>query len=148
MHATTLCTTGKWTSDPWVLRWTPSLPRVINVKFPLQPHKKQHYTVWRAWLFIAYSVDRLLTTNSHYITYMHLSLKGWENVLYELVSERVAFATLLLCVHATFLLSCFCAIVPPTCSELLSILFRMAGSLIAFVLAVFLTILLLTPPSF
>ena len=28
-------------------------------------------------------------TNSHYLTYTFFPLKGWENVLYELRSERV-----------------------------------------------------------
>ena len=34
-----------------------SLPRLINFKIPLQPHQKYH-TVWRTWLFIAYSGER------------------------------------------------------------------------------------------
>ena len=35
---------------------TLSLPRVIYVKFPPQPHQNnQHHRVWRIWLFIAYS---------------------------------------------------------------------------------------------
>ena len=29
------------------------------------------------------------TTNSHYTSLVHLSLKGWESVLFELGSERV-----------------------------------------------------------
>ena len=39
---------------------TLSLPRVINVKFLLQPHQKYYIThaVRRAWLFIAYSDER------------------------------------------------------------------------------------------
>ena len=43
-----------------------------------------HYTVWRTWLFTAYSA---YTTNSCYFTYM-FSLECWENVLVELSSER------------------------------------------------------------
>ena len=47
------------------------------------------HTVWRTWLFIAYSGERWL-----YYKYLlpHLyifSLRGWENVLFELRSERV-----------------------------------------------------------
>ena len=28
-----------------------------------------HHTVWRTWLFIAYSDERIITTNAHYLTY-------------------------------------------------------------------------------
>ena len=35
-------------------------PRVINFKFPLQPHQKCYITVWRTWLSIAYSDERCL----------------------------------------------------------------------------------------
>ena len=47
-----------------------SLPKVINFKFPLQPHQKyNHQTVrQRTWLFIAYSNERWYTTNSYYST--------------------------------------------------------------------------------
>ena len=49
-----------------------------------------HHTVWRTWLFIAYSDERHYTTNSHYCTSLiHFLLKCWENVLFELGSERV-----------------------------------------------------------
>ena len=36
---------------------TLSLPKVINVKFPLQPHQKYYTpdTVWKTWLLIDYS---------------------------------------------------------------------------------------------
>ena len=48
-----------------------------------------HHTVWRTWLFIAYSNERLL----HYqfsLPHPYISLEeGWENVLFELGSERV-----------------------------------------------------------
>ena len=49
-----------------------------------------HHTVWRTWHFIAYQSDErrlllpILTTSL-----IHFSLKGWENVLFELGSERV-----------------------------------------------------------
>ena len=61
-------------------RLTLSLPRVINFKFPLQPH-----TVWRTWLFIAIQMKDDFSTNSHCLTY---TLKGWGNVLFALGSER------------------------------------------------------------
>ena len=48
-----------------------------------------HHTVWRTWLFIAYSDERWL----YYQFSLHHSynrfLKGWENTLFELRSERV-----------------------------------------------------------
>ena len=50
-----------------------SLPRVINFKFPLQPRQILHHTVWSLM-----KDDH--TSNSHYFTYIHFSLKSWENV--------------------------------------------------------------------
>ena len=48
-----------------------------------------HHTVWRTWLFIAYYVDKWLYYQfSLHHSYISL-LKGWENVLLELGSERV-----------------------------------------------------------
>ena len=48
-----------------------------------------HHTVWRTWLFIAYSDEKWL----YYKFSLHHSysrfLKGWENALFELRSERV-----------------------------------------------------------
>ena len=62
---------------------------MINVKILLQPHKKYDHTVWRTWLFIAYSDEKWL----YYKFSLHHSysriLKGWENTLFELRSERV-----------------------------------------------------------
>ena len=47
-----------------------------------------HHTVWRTWLFIAYSDEKWL----YYKFSLHHSynrfLKGWENTLFELRSER------------------------------------------------------------
>ena len=47
-----------------------------------------HHTIWRTWLFIAYSDERWL----HYqfsLPNPYISLEeGWENVLFELGSER------------------------------------------------------------
>ena len=48
-----------------------------------------HHTVWRTWLFIAYSDEKWL----YYKFSLHHSynsfLKGWENTLFELRTERV-----------------------------------------------------------
>ena len=47
-----------------------------------------HHTVWRTWLFIAYSDEKWL----YYKFSLHHSynrfLKGWENTLFELRSEK------------------------------------------------------------
>ena len=54
-----------------------------------------HHTVWRTWLFIAYEVDKWLYYQfSLHHSYVSL-LKGWENVLLELGSERVKVGALL-----------------------------------------------------
>ena len=59
-------------------RLTLSLPRVINFKFPLQPHQKYNIIQYGERGFSSfYSDERWYTTNSH-----------WENVLFELGSER------------------------------------------------------------
>ena len=54
-----------------------------------------HHTVWRTWLFIAYSDERWL----YYKFLLHHSynrfLKGWENTLFELRRERVKLITLM-----------------------------------------------------
>ena len=48
-----------------------------------------HHTVWRSWLFLAYSDEKWL----YYKFSLHHSynpfLKGWKNTLFELRSERV-----------------------------------------------------------
>ena len=66
---------------------TLSLPRVINFKFSLQPHRKYNITVWRTWLFMPYS-DEILYQFSP--PHLYISrIKGWENVLFGLGSDRV-----------------------------------------------------------
>ena len=48
-----------------------------------------HHTVWRTWLFIAYSDEKWLYYKfSRHHSYNRF-LKGWENTLFELRSERV-----------------------------------------------------------
>ena len=61
---------------------------------PPAPPEILHHTVWRTWLFIAYSDEKWL----YYKFSLHHSynrfLKGWENTLFELRSERVNIAML------------------------------------------------------
>ena len=56
---------------------------------PPAPPEILHHTVWRTWLFIAYSDEKWL----YYKFSLHHSynrfLKGWENTLFELRSEIV-----------------------------------------------------------
>ena len=63
---------------------------MINVKIsPAASQEIWHHTVWRTWLFIAYSDEKWL----YYKFSLHHSynrfLKGRENTLFELRSERV-----------------------------------------------------------
>ena len=56
-----------------------SLPKVINVKFPLQPHQKYHITQYEELGFsMLNQMEDDQTTNSHYLTHAFL-LKDWEN---------------------------------------------------------------------
>ena len=66
-----------------------SLPRVINSKFPLQPHQKdniiQYEDLGFSWLT---RIKDDYTTNSHYITDTSL-LKGWKDVPFELSESEM-----------------------------------------------------------
>ena len=48
-----------------------------------------HHTVWRTWLFIAYSDEKGLCYKFSLHHSYNRFLKGWENTLFELRSERV-----------------------------------------------------------
>ena len=48
-----------------------------------------HDTVWRTWLLIAYSDGKCFCHQILTTALIHLSLKGWENALFELGSDRV-----------------------------------------------------------
>ena len=48
-----------------------------------------HHTVGRTWLFIAYSDEKRLYYQILIASFVDFSIKGWENVLFELGSERV-----------------------------------------------------------
>ena len=65
-----------------------------------------HHTVWRNWLFIAYSDEKWL----YYKFSLHHSynrfLKGWENTLFELRSERVKRCGS----NAWYLIRCTCKV--------------------------------------
>ena len=67
-----------------------SLPRGINLKFPLQPQQKYHITRYGElgfpWLT---QMKDYYTTNSHYLTYTLLFRKAGRTYFLELGSERV-----------------------------------------------------------
>ena len=48
-----------------------------------------HHTVWRTWFFTPYSGGKWFRYQILTTSLIHLSLKGWENALFELGSERV-----------------------------------------------------------
>ena len=61
-----------------------------RVQFQISPAASQeilHHTVWRTWLFITYSDERLLYYQFSLPHLYSFWLKGWENVLFELGSE-------------------------------------------------------------
>ena len=93
---TTAVTTETW---PWCgtlcakhsnrCMFNPFTPESDQVQIsPVASQVILHHTVWRTWLFIAYSDWKILvpvlTTSL-----IHFSWKGWENVLFELGIERV-----------------------------------------------------------
>ena len=82
-----------WGDKVWVcLHFNPFTPESDQCQnSPAASQEIWHHTVWRTWLFIAYSDEKWL----YYKFSLHHSynrfLKGWENTLFELRSERVKF---------------------------------------------------------
>ena len=90
------------TTDQHQMTWNLiTMSVTISENYPFTPESDErqnspaasqeiwHHTVWRTWLFIAYSDEKWL----YYKFSLHHSynrfLKGWENTLFELRSERV-----------------------------------------------------------
>ena len=70
--------------------FNPFIPKSDQCQIsPAASPEISHRTVWRTWLFLAYSDERLLYCLFSLLHLFHFSLKGWENVLCELGSERV-----------------------------------------------------------
>ena len=68
--------------------WNPKSNQ-FQISLGASPEIQYNITVWRTWLFTAYSDERwLYYTNSHYLIYPFL-FRRFENVLFELGSERV-----------------------------------------------------------
>ena len=57
--------------------------------YPAASQEIWHHTVWRTWLFIAYSDEKWLCYKFSLHHSYNRFLKGWENTLFELRSERV-----------------------------------------------------------
>ena len=78
--------------------FTHSLPRVIDFKVPLQPHKKSYITQYKELRFSTFLT--LMrdddTTNILTNSLIHSFLNVWENVIFELGSERTSMALSLL----------------------------------------------------
>ena len=70
---------GKFELDHWLgsERPNPFTPKSDQCQIsPAASPELLHHTIWRTWLFIAYSDERsYYTTNSHFLTYT-LLLKG------------------------------------------------------------------------
>ena len=91
---------------------TLSLPRVINIKFLLQPHQKYYITLYEELGFS--SLTRMPDDKYYQFSLPSLEqfyLQGWENVLFELGSERVkAGHSTLQNRHAQIVTYCMCLI--------------------------------------
>ena len=69
---------------------TLSTPKSDHFQFsPAALPEIVHHTVWRTWFFIAYSDKRWLYYQFITTLLMHLSSIDWENVPFELGSERL-----------------------------------------------------------
>ena len=68
----------------------PFTPKTDQVQIsPAASPEILHHTVWRTWVFIASLRWKLIILPIIATPLVHFSLKGWENVLFELGSERV-----------------------------------------------------------
>ena len=77
------------------LRINPLIPKSDQYQIsPAASPEILHHTVWRIWLFIAYSDARWLYYQLSLPSVIHFSLQGWENAVFELGSERVGSETL------------------------------------------------------
>ena len=82
----------------WVTRlsppsWTLSLPRVTNIKFLLQPHQKYYITQYEELGFHCLLRWKMIILPILTTSLIYFPSNGWENVLFELGSERVMAGT-------------------------------------------------------
>ena len=77
-----------------LLTLNPFTPKSDQVQIsPVASPVILYHTVWRTWLFIAYSDWKMILVPCLTTSLIHFSWKGWENVLFELGSERVNYLT-------------------------------------------------------
>ena len=82
---------GQVADHVWIYQWPDANPFTPESdQSPISPAtspKISHHTVWRTWLFIAYRWK--VITLQFSLPHPYISLwEGWENVLFELGSER------------------------------------------------------------
>ena len=78
----------------FVMATTVSTATPKSDQFQISPAASEeilHHTVWRTWLFIPYSDERRLCYQFLTTLLIYFSFKGWENVLFELGSERLKY---------------------------------------------------------
>ena len=76
-----------------IRRQTLSLLRIPTSTFPSSLTKILQHTVRRTWLFIAMFMKKMIILKILATSLIHVPLKRWENVLFELGSERVKKAS-------------------------------------------------------
>ena len=62
------------------LLFNPFTPKSDHFQISPEAHQKYYHTVWRTWLFIAYSEWKIIILAILTTSLIYLSLKGWENV--------------------------------------------------------------------
>ena len=79
----------------WIGSFNPFTPKSDQCQIsPAASPEILHYTVWRTWVFIALLRWKLIILPILATSLVHFSLKGWENVLFELGSGRVNITAL------------------------------------------------------
>ena len=72
-----------------VYKWCQGTVAKSISNFPCSLNTKYNHTIWRTWLFIAYSDGSCLYYQFSLITYTFFSTICWDDVLFELGNERV-----------------------------------------------------------
>ena len=74
----------------WGSTFNPFTPKSDQFQIsPAAPPVILYHTVWRTWLFLTQSYVKMIIVTILPTSPIHFSLKCWENVLFELGSERV-----------------------------------------------------------
>ena len=90
MHCSNSGQTRAFGQSAVAIAFNPLTPKSDQVQIsPVASPVILHHTVWRTWLFIAYSDWKMIIVPVLTTSLIHFSWKGWENVLFELGIERV-----------------------------------------------------------